>query len=653
MDKIPSLQDKLLEARRLVEHTSSSRMLMEYVPDAEITQRVQKIGQVLLYVFISFVMLIFCCCVFPELYHGLFYFFKCLIGPIRPLLLSTPSVQLAPIITTLGVISQYAMFILAPSVVLVTVAIAVRRSFLYLEGNQLMLLKYVPKGNSYQQDQIRMVGGKSYMVASHIVLSDDTDVTVERPVGKKSFRDYKIRFSTSAKNDLVLRWGDIVKVEDRNHFLSYLEKKLPRRVDASIFQPFKQFTERQSYTEIWLKELSGAPKRDRLTPLMPGSTLNSGDYTVLEKAGVGGQGTVYLADCMKGLGEPKTVVLKEFVLPVYPDLRVRKKAAERFQSEAAMLSRLDHPQIVKFIDLFVEDHRAYVVMELVEGTTLKERVTTEGTLSEAEVLGLAAQLAEVLVYLHAQSPAVVHRDVTPDNIILGADGVPKLIDFSVAQEISSGVTGSVVGKPNYIAPEQFRGKPTVQSDIYSLGATLYYLLIGDDPPAITVLHPHSVKPGVSQQLDQIIARCTQLDISKRYESAAAMLIDLEKLMPERRAHRELMESNYNESPKIESTSLESTNTKSTNTKSTNTKSTNTESAINESATNESTKPDPPKEELTSRESAYIELTNANSVDSGQKLDVRRKQARDMKLLQLEDLDKLQVKVPVREETTNA
>jgi serine/threonine-protein kinase len=194
-----------------------------------------------------------------------------------------------------------------------------------------------------------------------------------------------------------------------------------------------------------------------------------------------------------------------------------------------MLSRLNHPQIAKFIDLFVEDHRAYVVMELVEGQSLKELVASEGPLPEKAVVDLATQIAEILTYLHSQDPPVIHRDLTPDNIMLGEDGLAKLIDFSVAQEASSGVTGSVVGKPNYISPEQFRGKPTPQSDLYSLGATMFFLLTGVDPPPISVLHPKAEKDKISHQLDTIVARCTQLDVSKRIESAEQVLVALRAL----------------------------------------------------------------------------------------------------------------------------
>jgi serine/threonine-protein kinase len=291
---------------------------------------------------------------------------------------------------------------------------------------------------------------------------------------------------------------------------------------------------RQSYTELWLRELSDAPKRDKLTPLTAGTTLDGGNYTIINKAGMGGQGTAYFAESIKHtcLGHNQ-VVLKEYVLPVYPDVRVRRKAAERFQSEAEILKRLHHPQIAKFVDLFVEDHRAYVVMELVEGRTLKDLVAAEGPLNEAGVLDIAAQILEILSYLHKQSPPVIHRDLTPDNIIMGSDGMIKLIDFSVAQEVSSGVTGSVVGKPNYISPEQFRGKPATQSDIYSLGATMFYLLVGRDPSTISVSHPKTECDAISTELDDVVARCTQTELSKRYESAEKVLESI-RLLPQHR-----------------------------------------------------------------------------------------------------------------------
>jgi serine/threonine protein kinase len=223
------------------------------------------------------------------------------------------------------------------------------------------------------------------------------------------------------------------------------------------------------------------------------------------------------------------VALKEFVLPVYPDARLRKQAAERFQVEAEMLSRLQHPQIVRFLDLFIEDHRAYLVLERAEGTTLKALVRSGGALPEKRVTALALQMCEILGYLHSRTPPVCHRDFTPDNLILGSDGLIRLVDFSVAQQIESRLTGSIVGKPAYMAPEQFRGKPTPASDIYSLGASLFYLLIGHDPEPISESHPRAENAAVTTAMDDIVARATRPDASQRYHDVQKVKQDLDQL----------------------------------------------------------------------------------------------------------------------------
>ena len=202
-------------------------------------------------------------------------------------------------------------------------------------------------------------------------------------------------------------------------------------------------------------------------------------------------------------------------MPVFPDARVRKSVAEKFQAEAHMLSCIDHPQIVKLYDVFVEDHRAYLVMERITGKTLKRLVDGEGALAESDVIAFARQMCEILHYLHTQDPPVIHRDFTPDNLMLSDEHKICLIDFSVAQQIEINITGSVVGKHLYMAPEQFRGKSTVSSDIYSFGATLSFLLTGQEPEAIAVSRPRQLVPTVSAQLDALVSGCTAIDESKR------------------------------------------------------------------------------------------------------------------------------------------
>lgn len=352
-------------------------------------------------------------------------------------------------------------------------------------------------------------------------------ITVDRPEGKRSAKDYVIHLNSNTGGEIFsFRYGDVYDPEERNFFLRTIESNVSG-FDPEVFEVLKPPPDRQSYTELWLRELSAPPKRDKLTPLSPGAMVNNSKYRVIAKIGVGGQGTVYLAQ--PTAGQEGEVVLKEFVLPIYPDPRVRQQAAEKFQLEAEMLSKLDNPKIVRFFDLFIEDHRAYLVLERIEGNTLKDLVVNEGHQPESYVVDLALQMCEILEYLHGMAPPIVHRDFTPDNLILEPDGNLKLVDFSVAQKMESTMTGSVVGKPSYIAPEQFRGKPTTQSDIYSLGATLYYLLVGEDPPPITRLHPESVNEKVSMALNTVIARATHLDPEKRYADVETMRADLAKI----------------------------------------------------------------------------------------------------------------------------
>ncbi|MGD9683134.1 MAG: serine/threonine protein kinase [Candidatus Obscuribacterales bacterium] len=367
----------------------------------------------------------------------------------------------------------------------------------------------------------------SYRPSNFVWTSDIQRVTVERPVFKRSSLDYLVCIQSVGRNPIRIRLGDIFVPEERSYFVNFLKSHTP--FDEEDLELIKPPASNMSYTELWLLELSAPPKRDKLTPLEPGTVLNNGKYRVIAKIGVGGQGTVYYAHSSISNSVAAEVVLKEFVLPVFPDARVRRQSAEKFQEEANMLSRLDHPQIVDFLDLFLEDHRAYLVLEKVDGTTLKALVEAEGPQTEKYVAELMRSMCVVLAYLHGQSPPIVHRDFTPDNLILEPDGKVKLIDFSVAQKIENDITGSVVGKANYIAPEQFRGKPVPASDLYSLGATASYLLTARDPEPISRSRPRSIREDISEAMDDIVAGLTHLDPDKRYKNVEEVQADLDRL----------------------------------------------------------------------------------------------------------------------------
>ncbi|RTL36662.1 MAG: serine/threonine protein kinase [Candidatus Melainabacteria bacterium] len=295
--------------------------------------------------------------------------------------------------------------------------------------------------------------------------------------------------------------------------------------------------QRESYTELWLQSLTTPPNRNRLTPLTDGVKLKSGRYVIERQLATGGQGVAYIArdcgpylqnECERSDSNEKellrgksgsTVVLKEFVLPVYTSRNVRKQALERFENEARILEELNHPQIVKLTDFFLEDHRAYLVLEHIDGLSLRQIVQKCGPLSLDDIIALSLQMCDVLHYLHALTPSVVHRDFTPDNLILDASGRLVLIDFNVAQQKQWTTTSTVVGKHAYLPAEQFRGKPVPQSDLYAMGATLFYLFSGRDPEPITSSHPSDFDANVIPQFDEIVSKLTHTEPEQRYQSA--------------------------------------------------------------------------------------------------------------------------------------
>ena len=215
----------------------------------------------------------------------------------------------------------------------------------------------------------------------------------------------------------------------------------------------------------------------------------------------------------------KQTVLKEFVLPVFVDINARRKALENFEQEAKLMTRLDHPQVVKLEGFFVEDHRAYLVLEHIDGENLRQIVEREGPMPEERIRQLATQMCSILSYLHGLSPPLVHRDFTPDNLILRNDGTLKLIDFNVAQQVEVATTGTVVGKQSYLPPEQFRGQAEPASDLYALGATLYFLAGGKDPTPISVARPLRDGIDMSPELDHLISSLTQMEPEARPKNA--------------------------------------------------------------------------------------------------------------------------------------
>lgn len=356
--------------------------------------------------------------------------------------------------------------------------------------------------------------------------------TVTRTKDGPIHEDWVTFFDENGEKMLLrMRLDGINQGDHRRRFLGAVKQFLPvERIDLRL-QDAMNPVRPDSHTSLWLQVLSSSPKRLRDDALNASSLVGNGRYQIVDQLGAGGQGTAYLAECKNSSssGQPLRVVLKEFVLPAEASLQVSKRAFDRIEKEAALLKLLSHPQIVQLLDLFVDDHRAYLVLEHVPGRSLRQTIKDTGIMREADVVTIAIQMATVLDHLHKQTPSIIHRDFTPENIIMMPDGLIKLIDFDVAQQLQSSATRTIVGKHSFISPEQFRGHPCTQSDIYALGASLFFLLTGEEPMPISQANPREIQPLVSCEMNALVAKCTAIDLEERFKSAADIVEELHKI----------------------------------------------------------------------------------------------------------------------------
>lgn len=279
------------------------------------------------------------------------------------------------------------------------------------------------------------------------------------------------------------------------------------------------------YTQLWFDMLTTRTPRKPQNVLVPGESLKSETYTIDERISSGGQATTYLAS--KTCGEK--CVLKEFILSTSPDSAVLIESAREFEAEVSLLSQLNHPGIVQLQDYFFEQGRVYVVMEHIAGQSLRQKVQQSGPLTEKEVIQISESICEVLEYLHNCNPPIVHRDITPENILIQPNSEVKLIDFSLAVRQDGRPTTESCAKQAFTPPEQFREEACVQSDLYALGATMHYLLTGVAPKPISRSSPKTKAPHVSEDINAIVQRATELDLNLRYESAHWFKLDLGRL----------------------------------------------------------------------------------------------------------------------------
>jgi serine/threonine-protein kinase len=248
-----------------------------------------------------------------------------------------------------------------------------------------------------------------------------------------------------------------------------------------------------------------------------------GSYQVLRTLGRGGMGTTYLVwDKTKKIqGAPLLLVLKEMNASM---VRIAK-ARELFEREARILKSLEHPGIPKYYDFFVENNRKYLVMELIHGHNLEQLIYQRGPLNPEKAIEWMIQVCQILSYLHNLQPPLVHRDVKPANLILrNLDGRLMLLDFGAVKELGTSLE-TRIGVEGYSAPEQYRGKPCPQSDIYGVGATTIFLVTGKAPMQYYRYQGSKYEfdipsiPNLTPELGQVIAKACQPEHRDRYQTA--------------------------------------------------------------------------------------------------------------------------------------
>lgn len=255
-------------------------------------------------------------------------------------------------------------------------------------------------------------------------------------------------------------------------------------------------------------------------------------YEIIDKVGSGGMADVYKAKCHRLNRYVAIKILKN-------EYSSDKNFVAKFRAEAQSAAGLSHPNIVNVYDVGDDDGLYYIVMELVEGITLKKFIERKGRLEIKEAIGISIQIAQGMEAAHANH--IIHRDIKPQNIIISRDGKVKVTDFGIAKAATSNtVSQNAVGSVHYLSPEQARGGYSDEkSDIYSLGVTIYEMLCGmvpfagDNSVSVALSHINDearpireLRPDVPVSIEKIVQKCMQKKPERRYLSASELIADL-------------------------------------------------------------------------------------------------------------------------------
>ena len=297
--------------------------------------------------------------------------------------------------------------------------------------------------------------------------------------------------------------------------------------------------------------------------IVKGAKIND-RYQIIKTLGEGGMANVYLAN--------DTILDRMVAVKVLRgDLANDEKFVRRFQREALSASSLSHPNIVEMYDVGEDDGQYYIVMEYVDGKTLKQVLKQRGHLSITEVVDIMLQLTDGLA--HAHDAYIIHRDIKPQNIMILPNGMIKITDFGVSTALNSTQltqTNSVMGTVHYLPPEQASGKgSTVKSDIYSMGIMMYELLTGLVPykgdTAVEIALKHlkeplpsvrKTNPSIPQSVENVIIKATAKNPKNRYKDSREMHDDLKTALDESRENEEKYVYKYPETDLDETKALD-------------------------------------------------------------------------------------------------
>ena len=273
--------------------------------------------------------------------------------------------------------------------------------------------------------------------------------------------------------------------------------------------------------------------------LLRAGTFLQNRYEIIKRIGGGGMSEVYKAKCHKLNRYVAIKVLKE-------EFGKDANFVKKFNIEAQAAAGLSHPNIVNIYDVVNENNMHFIVMELIEGITLKDYIASKGMLDIKEAINIALQVAKGLECAHERN--IVHRDVKPQNIIISVDGTVKVADFGIAKATTEEtINAFALGSVHYISPEQAKGAYTdIRSDIYSLGVSLYEMISGRVPfngenaVAVALAHveevvtpPSIYNSKISPELETIVLKCMQKSPDRRYQNLKELIRELQNLLIQR------------------------------------------------------------------------------------------------------------------------